>query len=245
MTTRSTVQKFYRTGQKYQAKKKSDGEDAYVTKRQVKQIVNRDIENKVFVFYGQDTSVDNTGSIHDLSNITTVGAQQGQRVGRKIYLKKIVFKAEIQASSSSFISSDQYNTVRIILFRWKEDTSSATPTLADILDDSSSSVAYSTMFPYNFNKSDQYKILYDKVIKVSPLPVYNGSGIVYSSSGPWQTKIIGKDIFGMKMGNKVIHYDNDINGHGKEKVYALFCADSTLTPDPTVNWAGQLIYEDA
>lgn len=220
-----------------------------VQKQDVKQIISRKLETKMFNSgsgaYGLDSGVDNIGSIHDLSNIFPTGTTQGLRVGREISLVKHVFTAEITLSQSSFISADAYNTVRIILFRWREDSASKTPVLSDILDTASVATCYPTQFPYNYNQREQYHIVWDKLIKVAPDTVYDGSGITYSASGINVTKIFTKTRFGKKLGAMKIQYDNDVNGHGYNKLYALFLSDSTVAPDPTVAWATQLYYKDA
>lgn len=216
----------------------------YRQKRQVKQIIGKQIEDKCFSFGGQDTGVSNTGVVHDMSNLATSGTGENQRVGRKIGVKRFMINFEVQTAQSSFISPDAWNTVRIILFRWRITSSAATPVMNDILDNTSSLTNYSTQWPHNFN-TDKFKVIYDKTIKVGPMPVYDGANVEYYAVGPNAQRVMKWKFYGKRLGNKTIHFDNDVNGHGKEKIYALFTTDSTVSPHPIVNWTGQLVYEDA
>lgn len=220
-----------------------------VQKKEVDRKINRKIETKLFnegsSIYGQDLLVDNNGTIHDLSTMMAANMGPDLREGHEVILQKVIFNCEVQASSSVLFSNDAWNTVRIILFRWREDTSAQVPLMSNILDTTSSSVCYSTQFPYNYKEREKYHILYDKVVKVSQTPLANGSTAYLAYAGMDITRQINVKLYGKKLGAKKIQF-NDLTGpHGYNKLYALFCSDSTTTPDPIVNWNTQVFYKDA
>lgn len=217
------------------------------TKSYVNRKLGNQIETKMFNGgYGNDSNVNTNGSIHDLSIITT-GVAQGTRVSNMIQLKKLIFNAYITQGQSSFLSSDAFQNVRIILFRWREDSSVATPVLSDIIDTVSNATNYGVSMPYNYNTRQKYEVIWDKTVMVYPEPEYNGSTLEFTVAGPGACKIIRKQLFGKKLGAKHIKYNDNasVSGHGYNKLYALFMSDSLLSPHADVRFNSQVYYEDA
>lgn len=218
-------------------------------KKQVKAIISRDIETKCFSQgYGHDTGVTTNGSVHDLSLIQ-VGDGQGFRQGNIITLKKIVFTSYITMGQSAFIGSDAWANIRIIIFRWREDTAVATPTLNDLLDITSvvGASTFGVQLPYNYNTRQKYDILWDKLVRLAPEPEFNGSDLEMVVGGPNANKIVKRTLWGKKMGNKRIKYNDNaaVSANGYNKLYVVFTSDSGATPHVDVRWATQLFYDDA
>lgn len=224
------------------SKKKSVATKAYVDRK-----ISTQIETKCFSGgFGIDTGVNTNGVIHDLTRIIP-GVNQGERVGNDILLKKLVFSAYVTLGSSSFLSTDEYQNVRMFLFRWREDSSVSTPTLNDLLDIASASVAYGVQMPYNYNTRQKYDILWDKTVQVSPEPEYNGSTLERVAAGPNVNKIVKKTLYGKKLGAKHIKYNDNavVSSHGYNKLYLCAFSDSSVAPNPSVTWVSQLFFEDA
>lgn len=224
------------------SKKREVATKAYVDRK-----LGQAIETKCFSgAHGEDNAVTSAGSIHDLSRIL-VGDSQGQRTSNQIMLKKLIFNAYITLGTSSFLSSDAFQNVRIILFRWRVDTQDTVPTPGDLVDNASSLTNFSVSMPYNYNERQKYEIIWDKVVQVAPEPEYNGSTLEYVAAGPNVNKIIRKQFFGKKLGAKHIKFDDgaDATGHGYNKIYACFFSDSGNVPHANVCWSSQVLYEDA
>jgi hypothetical protein len=224
------------------APKKMDYKLTPAQKKEVKRIIAADIETKVYNGgYGLDSAVSSSGTVYSLANIPA-GAGQGQRVGREVKVKRMDISFEIFPSSGGlFLSPDTYNTVRIILFRWKVDTAMATPVLGNILDTASSAVAYPTQFPYNYDGRKNYHIIWDKVFQISNFPVYDGTNVVREFV---KTIHVKKSFYGRKLGSTTINWDST-NVFPDDNIYALYISDSAATPDPQVTWVSQVFYEDA
>lgn len=213
-------------------------------KKEVKTLIARDVETKCFNgSYGEDSTVSYNGTMHDLSNIS-VGTGQGNRIANLITIKRFWISFYITLGESLLLSPDSYCNVRIILFRWREDSAVATPLLGDILDSVSSLVNYSVQMPYNYNTRQKYEIIMDKIFQVAPEPEYNGSSLEKIAAGPDVNKIRRYAFWGKKLGAKRIKFDDGSN-HGFNKLYACYISDSGTTPHPVINWCSHLYYDDA
>jgi len=244
--------KYRRPYKKSYPRKKVDPNAKLVTKGEVKRLVGRRIETKFTLSTHYFPAIDDVGTATADLTVIPSGAQQGQRVGRKVKLTKIVFKMEAFGSTSGlFVGPDQYNTLRVLLFRWKEDTNTAIPKVplyTDILDNRSAANTYSTHWLYNYNNSDKFVVLYDKLVKVAPVPLWNSStnSITFASAGEQYTHSLAGTMYGRKLGNKTLIFNDDSTGtSGNDKVWLMILSDSTTTPDPTCSFDAHIFYEDA
>jgi hypothetical protein len=165
---------------------------------------------------GFGSSVNSTGSLTKLSTIPQ-GTSDSNRIGDQVE----VFKVSIIGCATNS-SADLTNTIRLILFRWEQDDSSAAPAaVTDILQTAS---PYS---PYNRDnlRARKFIVLYDKVL---------ATGL----QGPSIAKF-EKDI----NVNFKIKFQGSANT-GTSHVYAAQVSDSAAIPDPGMAWITRVWYHD-
>lgn len=199
-----------------------------------------EIETKYAILDSNSTSLVSTGTIVDLSTIGQ-GVTRDDRVGDRLKLKKLYWRIKIVASSGGLlVSADAFDTVRVILFRWWDDTAVNLPLLGNILKQGASGLDY-TLASYNKDDKEQYTILSDNVYVVYNTTVYNGSALAVEP-GPGHVASVVKTLD--PRGDAHVYYNNNANT-GVGHVFVLLVSDSAFTPHPTCAYALQLEYTDA
>jgi len=210
-------------------------------KKQVKRLIGVREEKKIFGA-GDFPSVSSSGSIVSLSDVAQGDTYQ-TRDGDNLRLSKVNFNYKCLASAGGlFASSDDYNTVRVILFRWNVNSGATNPTVAHILTNQGSSTDL-TIAPYTLNQDSAFHIVYDKTHLLYNTPVYDGTNLD-TKAGPGHLAIAKKVFYGRKLGAKDIKYvNNTTSGFGK--LYMLLVSDSAYLPSPSVNWQVQILFTDS
>lgn len=150
------------------------------------------------------SNIPNTGNISLLSGVAA-GTDYNQRIGRKIMLKSILLRLNIQPVSTT--SQPVGDAVRIIVF-YDTQTNGAIPLVADVLQ----SANYTS--PLNLNNRDRFKVIMDKYLgteaavytagaltsgspKVRALTKYRKCGLeaIYSGTGATVGSIATGGIF--------------------------------------------------
>jgi hypothetical protein len=208
-------------------------------KRQVKQLINSQVELKSFFNTTGFTPISTVGSILKLSSVPQ-GATQAQRVGDDLKTKVLRFRYNIQVGATGLIAAaDEFNTVRVIIFRWLEDDGGYIPTVGNILQASSSTNV--SLQLYNFDDSDLYKILYDSAHVVYNTPMWNGAAVTWFHGVG--ANYVTPHTHSLQLGNRTIHYN--IGGlSAKGSLYVLLVSDSAFAPNPSVEFTSALEYFD-
>lgn len=211
-----------------------------VQKQQVKAILGSKIESKYFIS-GYQNTVSNAGTVVDLSLIGQ-GVGSAERTGDKVNLSRVSLIYQVNCSTGgAFASADAYNALRLILFRWKDDSGNYFPTVADIL---SLPAAHGdlVMAAYFLDQGENFHIVYDKVVTVFNSPVYTGTGVNVEAGAnhSWCSGMMEVS----NLGPRVIEFEG-AGTTGSGKLFMLAVSDSTFTPHPNLTLTTQLKYTDA
>lgn len=212
-------------------------------KLEVKKMIAVKQEHKAFLYDSTATAVTTAGIIKPLSDIAT-GAGYNLRAGDQLTVTSLSFKYDIQVGAVGLIAAaDQYNSVRVIVFKWYNDSGLGAPATANIITAATDPV--NAM--YDFDGRHLYKVIYDRTHTVFNTPNWNGTAAApYWSSGIQAhydcPKVI--TVSGKKLGKKTISYDIGTTD-GVGKYYALFISDSAFTPNPTIDFNSEMIFTDS
>jgi len=197
-------------------------------------------EIKYYVFGFTATSVLNTGFVVPITQVTQ-GIAHNQRLGDRIRPVSLSLRFELVASANTLLAAaDQWNSVRIIVFRWYDDSTPAFPVTNDILIAGTST--FRTLAPYNRSESPRYKILSDKVYKLENTPVWNGAATLYEI-GPGSTRNV-EMMFNGKIINHLMEFENSAIT-GSNQVFLLAVSDSSFTPHPQMSLDMELGFTDS
>lgn len=214
-----------------------------VQKKEVKSIIARRIEHKAFFAKQDALAVTTTGVVFSISDVPQ-GQSQGTRVGDQLDVQNILINYDVEVGATGLIAgADQYNSVRIIVFKWKVDDGAQVPSMSNILQSTSSGVAVNRL--YNWDDRELYSIVYDKTHTVFNTPIWNGSAVTWQSGyNAHYNNSKPKLFYGTRIAGKKIYYDlNGVVGEGK--YYVLAVSDSAFTPNPTMSFSARLTYTDA
>jgi len=205
---------------------------------QVRQMIEAKIERKAFAFSTGFIAVTTAGTTTRLTGIAS-GSGRVQRVGDLVTVKKLSFRYVVQVGATGLIAAaDQYNTVRVIVFRWLEDDGAVAPVTSNILSGLASSNV--TLQNYNYDDKQLYQVLHDKTHVVFNTPIWNGS------AAQWQHGVEGTfvtpETVEYKM-NSPIEFDFD-NIQGTGHLYVLLVSDSAFTPNPSIEFVAEVEYLD-
>lgn len=198
------------------------------------------IETKFFTTSSGNATIPTTGLVLNLSNMTQ-GTGDTNRVGDECIMTRLSFKYSIQAGATGLIAAaDEYNAVRVIIFKWREDSTIAVPIQANVLIAASSGISTNQM--HAFDQRELVSILYDETHVVYNTPIWNGAAVQWNH-GPLSNfslarlKIIG----GARLG-KINFTGNSTLGNGQ--VYVLITSDSAFAPNPTCDFSSILEFKD-
>lgn len=141
--------------------KKNYGSVSKPIKKYVKKVMSKAIEQKHTDATWTAVPQSSTCAFLAITSLITQGVQYLQRIGDKIRLKKLKIRVQLDAADSS-------NAFRIIVFRWKQDTSTVAPTAADLLDlQYADGTQYCYLNPEGaLVEKKPYEILWDKTYEL-------------------------------------------------------------------------------
>lgn len=147
------------------------------------------------------------------------GTAEGERIGDHLTLKKLALRWQVTAADSS-------NTVRCLIFQWKQYT---TPGLSDVLNLTAPDfVSIPFIAPYNIVTDSSYKILMDRVLVVDT-----------DDPVKWRRKTIYKGIT-----HKINFQGASGTSATYNQIYIAFVSDSGATSHPAVAATVDLSYKD-
>lgn len=217
-----------------------------VQKKQVKTIIAKDIETKVYQSSIAPIAITNTGVIYPLTSIIQSVANDG-RVGDEIQLEKCTFNFDCiasQAALGSWLAGDAYNNLRVIIFRWYENSLNYSPVVADVIN--TGLLSYTYLAPYNYDSINEgsLHVCYDKTFILENTPYWNGSTTLFASGQSSIHNDLNHQLYGRKLGKKKVIF-NDALLTGSNQLFILLVSDSAATPHPYAQWNSTIHYTDA
>ncbi len=173
-----------------------------------------------FVDNSYATTIPSTGTI--LAGMCPIaqGVTVSQRTGDVVYWKKAYINYAVDA-----INSDVLSNSRVIIFQWHPNSALAAPTVNDVLQTAS---VYSM---YDWQFSNQYTILYDKV--------HFCSGITSAPTVGGNQGYFGE--IHLDPAAKRAEYSAAL-ATGSEQFYILIISDSVIAPFPNFTATTRVTY---
>jgi len=152
------------------------------------------------------------------------GVSVTNRLGDVCFLRGMVINYTINAANADVVSS-----CRIILFQWKPNANLLAPTVSSILQLATDNIY--AMYDWNF--SDQYVILYDKLHSFSG----TSTAPTASSNQNWAGEI------SLSRASKKVNFAVSAVT-GSNEIYLLAISDSAVIPFPTLTFKSRVMFED-
>lgn len=159
----------------------------------------------------------------------TQGNGAVQRVGDDINLRKISLRLNIRGGGAALGVADQFNTVRLIIFRWSQNNAVTAPTQADVLQ-YAAPLSYTSPYNWDAQAQGKVKICYDRAFTFT--------------QGGTQTRVVLHEIFGKKLHGKVVKYNGGTQ-QGTNMFYYLVISDSTVIPNPSWDGYMRMVFSDS
>lgn len=210
-----------------------------VSKAQVLQMLKGFIETKYGLF---TTGVVNVATTGTLTKLTVIAQAVGQsaRIGDQVRLKSMQVRYSITVGAPGLLAAaDQFNTVRLIVFKWKIDDSVTVPTASDILN--TTTTTNLAIAPHSWDTKEKYDILYDSAHVVFNSPIWNGAAVTWQH-GVGGTYATPREIQLRNLG--LIDFTAATTS-GVGQIYSLLLSDSAFAPNPTCELAGIFEFYDA
>lgn len=174
-------------------------------------------EKKYFTASISTLSVTDTAAIFDLCNIAQ-GGGDSERNGDQLTLRSFEMRYDVVFP---LVTPDGTNLLRVIVFQWHPNS---TPTAATLL---ISSVTQPWNSPYAHDSRFQFKILYDKTVKIS----LNGPAVA------------SERCFIKSINKRKVQYNSGGNV-GTEKLYLLVVSNSAAVGHPIFDCVYKTNYSD-
>lgn len=188
----------------------------------VSRVVDRKIKKNTELKHF-DTSIDTTydfaGTMYDLSAVAQ-GDIDNQRDGDKLTPKGLNFHYNASVADAS-------NYIRVIIFHWKQNNISVSPTGSYLVSPFQSSVN-AVLAPYNWDTRMNYKILKDFVIRLNSSDRTTANGHFYLS-----LKSLPK-----------VAFDSGTTS-GSNHIYMFVVSDSGAATHPGLRWISRLSFVDS
>lgn len=188
--------------------------------KQVKRIVTRSAEQKIYDVTSATTGFTNAGTLIGPFQQIPQNIGDSQRIGDRIYLKNV-------HSRMSFIYGDGTNVIRMIWFQWYPNTASETPLVGTILQ----TLNPRSMINDTNQDGQKFRVMLDKTYAMTQ----NGS------NGCIQKNF---RFYGRRLPRKKLQY-NPAATTGFNQIYCLFISDSIAAPNPTVDMVVRTTYVDS
>lgn len=162
----------------------------------------------------------NTGNcFYNLSQITTQGTADGQRIGDKVVLKKCYVRYKIEYNPTSGINQ----TLRVMFLIDLQGFN--TPSVNDVLDPFLLGTGYAPVAQYNHLYMTRFKVLKDTLISMSP-----GERTCYARFHKLPLNIIAEYAGASTYKNQLL--------------VLIVSDDSNILTAPTVRWQSRILYAD-
>lgn len=194
----------------------------------IKSQLRQNIEMKYLDTFSEDFfNVTNGGGVQVLSLVEqdTSSATDSTRIGDKI--KTVYLDMRYAAVASLDTNESAYDTMRLIVFRWKDDDTTVIPAAYNILQ--ATTIEHIMQSEYSWDNKPGFNILYDKIHQLPNTP-NAGNAQVY----------VHKRI---KLGPIIKYIASSLDGRGN--LYFMFLSDKTEAPYPLLNYGFRLTYTDA
>jgi len=196
---------------------KGNGGEAPVSKRGKTQM-------KIIDNLSTTSSVSTSGAILPGLSGPSQGVALNQRTGDVIYLEKMYITYTVNAANT-----DVFSSFRVIIFQWHPNSALAAPTVADILQNSS----YNVYAMYDWNFSNQYTILYDRI--------HSMAGIATAPTASTNQVWSGEITLARAVKRSVFQLGTTF---GSEQLYCLAISDSGVTPFPVFTIGTRITYSE-
>jgi hypothetical protein len=233
-TSKSTINK--------SAKRRAAGTPALSPKQkqQVRAMLSSQLETKQKTFGVNAVAVTTAGTCYDMTALVQDNTESG-RVGDRVQLKSVDFRYTITVGATGLIAAaDQFNTVRVIIFKWRENDAVDSPTTAKLLD-VIAGYPTSILLP-NRNLEHQYKVYYDKTHVVYNTPLWNGAAVAWYH-GVGGTMCTDNHHISGPLG--FIEFEPPAGFQGEGNLYLFVGSDSAFAPNPTITCLANIRYTDA
>jgi hypothetical protein len=211
-----------------------------LVKRMVKSAIRTESEIKYFPFGFVPFAQTNAGFVTPITQVVQ-GIGHNQRLGDRIRPVAFSIRFSIIASENTiFGAADRWDPVRVIIFRWFDDSTPALPVTNDILIAGTSGDR--TLAPYNRSESPRYKILYDRTFTLNSTPVWNGANVIFEL-GPGSTTSEVVVLKGKKV-TPIMEFENGAVT-GSNQLFLLTVTSSGFTPHPFLGMDSELGFTDA
>lgn len=188
---------------------------------QVKNLIGRNDETKIFDIGLSATVISSSGSIFGPITATNQGAADGQHVGDKLKLKKVELR-------ETMFGADASNIMRVVWFQWYSNNATTTPSVSAVLENIGFPV--SSAINHTNDQSHLFKIVSDKRYAMS----LSGDSAALVKDSNWYGKAIPR---------KIIEYNPGSNT-GFYHLYCMVVSDSILVSHPTYGFYIRCHYTD-
>lgn len=192
-------------------------------KRQVRTLISRETEWKQFDSIGTAQTASSAGTILGGLILPAQGTADSQRSGDVIFIRSVSVHGNI-------VCSDATQMFRCIVFRWRPDNSVDTPSVAKILQDTSS-LPWASALNETSLQAGKMNILLDKTYSM-----------VLSTESA--VRRFRWTFYGKRLGKKKIAF-NSAAVTGMDQLYFLIISDSLAAGHPSMNYNCRTIYSDA
>lgn len=199
--------------------KKSRASKALASKQYVKRVVNRATAFDKDTYYLDNQTLSPTTS-QQYIDLSAGAHTSGTISGIGMENINLVIKGFVHAA-------DNPNFVRLVLFKWRNDTANATPGSNDVLRNDASATA-----PFglpHWERRGDYKIIADRLIHVAS-----------SDTSTPLTKSFSINVSAKKLG--MSRFNQGANT-GRDHLYLMYVSDSNVVSHPTVDYNLRLIYK--
>lgn len=214
-------------------------------KREVKMIISKSLEVKAYTLDTPVTAITSTPGFYDITGGIGVGNNYNQRVGGNIKLKSLKITYDMDAVSGAL--ADNFNHLRVIVFRWYPD--SITPpsqgAASTAIWDLASGASY-VIAQFDWENRDKYHIIYDSMHTLAPIWAFTNAGALTANQSKQATFATRKPLkfSGKKLGRLSVNYTEGLTT-GTGHVFVGVVSDSANLPHPECRFVTQVTYTDA
>lgn len=188
-------------------------------KKYVKSAISTEQEHKVFDAAVNGQPATTAGVIYNLMT-----PSQGD--GYNNYSGIVITQKSLEIRGSVLVG-DSSNCIRMIIFRWHNDSSIDVPQPNEILQ--LVSTGNSPYEPYNYIHRDEFTVLKDHLF----------------ATVLGQSNALVKFNYKVKLHNAKQRFTNTTNGTGVNNIYVLFISDSAVGPNPAQSFTSRIHYTDS